>query len=87
MKALITQFSTPSGFPSHINAQIPGAIHEGCELGYALSVSFGAVMDYPDLIVTCMSVTVRPSPDQQQLSGTATNSLIPKSLAVWTSGS
>jgi xylulose-5-phosphate/fructose-6-phosphate phosphoketolase len=54
MKALITQFSTPSGFPSHINAQVPGSIHEGGELGYALSVSFGAVMDYPDLIVTCV---------------------------------
>ena len=26
----------------------------GGELGYALSVSFGAVMDNPDLIVTCI---------------------------------
>lgn len=40
--------------PSHINAETPGAIHEGGELGYALSVSFGAVMDNPDLIVTCV---------------------------------
>jgi phosphoketolase len=24
------------------------------ELGYALSVSFGAVMDNPDLVVTCV---------------------------------
>ena len=39
---------------SHINAETPGAIHEGGELGYALSVSFGAVMDKPDLIVTCI---------------------------------
>lgn len=39
---------------SHINAETPGAIHEGGELGYALSVSFGAVMDKPDLIVTCV---------------------------------
>ena len=36
---------------SHINAQTPGSIHEGGELGYALGVSFGAVMDNPDLIV------------------------------------
>jgi xylulose-5-phosphate/fructose-6-phosphate phosphoketolase len=51
---LITKFSTPTGFPSHINAETPGAIHEGGELGYALSVSFGAVMDKPDLIVACV---------------------------------
>lgn len=40
--------------PSHINAETPGAIHEGGELGYALAVSFGAVMDNPDLVVTCI---------------------------------
>jgi xylulose-5-phosphate/fructose-6-phosphate phosphoketolase len=51
---LISGFSTTGGFPSHINAETPGAIHEGGELGYALSVSFGAVMDKPDLIVTCI---------------------------------
>ncbi|WEW55230.1 phosphoketolase [Emydomyces testavorans] len=52
---LITTFSTTGGFPSsHINAETPGAIHEGGELGYALAVSFGAVMDKPDLIVTCI---------------------------------
>ena len=51
---LITKFSTPSGFPSHINAETPGAIHEGGELGYALSVAFGAVMDKPDLVVCCV---------------------------------
>ncbi|OJD34820.1 d-xylulose 5-phosphate d-fructose 6-phosphate [Diplodia corticola] len=51
---LITRFSTPGGPPSHINAETPGAIHEGGELGYALGVSFGAVMDKPDLIVPCI---------------------------------
>ncbi|KAG6832793.1 hypothetical protein H0H92_009411 [Tricholoma furcatifolium] len=54
LKNLISRFSVPGGFPSHINAQTPGAIHEGGELGYALSVSFGAVMDNPDLIVACV---------------------------------
>lgn len=39
---------------SHINAETPGSIHEGGELGYALAVSFGAVMDNPSLIVTCV---------------------------------
>lgn len=38
----------------HINAETPGSIHEGGELGYALSVSFGAVMDKPDLVVACV---------------------------------
>ncbi len=39
---------------SHINAETPGSIHEGGELGYALSVSYGAVMDNPDLLVVCI---------------------------------
>lgn len=51
---LVTGFSTPNGFPSHINSETPGAIHEGGELGYALAVSFGAIMDKPDLIVACV---------------------------------
>lgn len=47
----IRKFSWPeSGRPSHINAATPGSIHEGGELGYALSVAFGSVMDKPDLI-------------------------------------
>ncbi|KAL6864249.1 D-xylulose 5-phosphate/D-fructose 6-phosphate phosphoketolase [Trichoderma novae-zelandiae] len=54
LQNLITGFSTPGGFPSHINPETPGCIHEGGELGYALSVSFGAVMDNPDLVVTCV---------------------------------
>ncbi|EMD34065.1 hypothetical protein CERSUDRAFT_117575 [Gelatoporia subvermispora B] len=51
---LISGFSAPGGFPSHINAETPGSIHEGGELGYALGVSFGAVMDKPDLICVCV---------------------------------
>ena len=54
LERLISKFSTPSGFPSHINAETPGSIHEGGELGYALSVAFGAVMDKPDLVVACV---------------------------------
>ncbi len=53
LHTLVSDFSTTGGFPSHINAETPGAIHEGGELGYALSVSFGVVMDKPDLIVAC----------------------------------
>jgi len=51
---LIHGFSWPGGFPSHVNSELPGCIHEGGELGYALAVSFGAVMDNPNLIVTCV---------------------------------
>jgi xylulose-5-phosphate/fructose-6-phosphate phosphoketolase len=54
LNKFISGFSTPTGFPSHINAATPGAIHEGGELGYALSVAFGAVMDRPNLIVPCV---------------------------------
>ena len=44
----------PADNTSHINSETPGSIHEGGELGYALAVSFGAVMDNPDLIVACV---------------------------------
>jgi xylulose-5-phosphate/fructose-6-phosphate phosphoketolase len=46
--------ATLTASKSHINSETPGAIHEGGELGYALSVSFGAVMDNPNLIVACV---------------------------------
>ena len=51
---LITKFSTPSGFPSHVSAETPGSIHEGGELGYALAVAFGSVMDKPDRVTCCI---------------------------------
>ncbi|KAK9458686.1 XFP N-terminal domain-containing protein [Lipomyces oligophaga] len=51
LEKLIKSFSWPGGFPSHINAEVPGSIHEGGELGYSLAVAYGAVMDKPDLIV------------------------------------
>lgn len=51
---LIRGFSWPGGFPSHLYPGVPGTIHEGGELGYALATAFGAVMDNPDLIVACI---------------------------------
>jgi xylulose-5-phosphate/fructose-6-phosphate phosphoketolase len=54
MKRLFTQFSFPGGIPSHVAAETPGSIHEGGELGYALSHAFGAVFDNPDLIAACV---------------------------------
>jgi xylulose-5-phosphate/fructose-6-phosphate phosphoketolase len=51
---LFVQFSFPGGIPSHASPECPGSIHEGGELGYSLSHSFGAVLDNPDLIVACV---------------------------------
>ena len=49
LRKLFIQFSFPGGIPSHASAECPGSIHEGGELGYSLSHSFGAVFDNPDL--------------------------------------
>lgn len=54
LKKLFKQFSFPGGIPSHASPETPGSIHEGGELGYSLSHSFGAVLDNPDLIVACV---------------------------------
>jgi len=54
LKKLFKQFSFPGGIPSHVSPECPGSIHEGGELGYSLSHSFGAVMDNPNLIVACV---------------------------------
>jgi xylulose-5-phosphate/fructose-6-phosphate phosphoketolase len=51
---LFKQFSFPGGIPSHTAAEVPGSIHEGGELGYAISHAFGAAFDNPDLIVACI---------------------------------
>jgi xylulose-5-phosphate/fructose-6-phosphate phosphoketolase len=54
MKRLFTQFSFPGGIPSHVAPETPGSIHEGGELGYAVSHAYGAAYDNPDLIVACV---------------------------------
>jgi xylulose-5-phosphate/fructose-6-phosphate phosphoketolase len=51
MRQLFRQFSTPGGVPSHVSVSTPGSIHEGGELGYALSHAFGAAFDNPYMIV------------------------------------
>ena len=50
MKRLFKQFSFPGGIPSHVAPETPGSIHEGGELGYAISHAYGAVFDNPELI-------------------------------------
>ncbi|MGH8176569.1 MAG: phosphoketolase family protein [Steroidobacter sp.] len=54
MRELFKQFSFPGGIPSHVAPETPGSIHEGGELGYALSHAYGAAFDNPDLIVACV---------------------------------
>ncbi|MDQ2875763.1 MAG: phosphoketolase family protein, partial [Actinomycetota bacterium] len=54
LRKLFTQFSFPGGISSHVAPTTPGSIHEGGELGYSLSHSFGAVFDNPGLIVACV---------------------------------
>lgn len=54
IQKLFRQFSFPGGIPSHVAPETPGSIHEGGELGYALSHAYGAVFDNPDLIAACV---------------------------------
>jgi len=54
MRRLFKQFSFPGGIPSHAAPETPGSIHEGGELGYAVSHAFGAAFDNPGLLVACV---------------------------------
>ena len=51
LQKFFRQFSYPGGIPSHFAPETPGSIHEGGELGYALSHAFGAVFNNPSLFV------------------------------------
>ena len=51
---LCKQFSYPGGVSSHVAPNVPGSINEGGELGYSLAHAFGAVLDNPGLIVSCV---------------------------------
>ena len=54
MKKLFKQFSFPGGIPSHAAPETPGSIHEGGELGYAVSHAYGAAFDNPGLVIACV---------------------------------
>lgn len=54
MRKFFKQFSFPGGIGSHATPETPGSIHEGGELGYSISHSFGAVFDHPELITITM---------------------------------
>lgn len=54
LKKLFKQFSFPGGVSSHVSPETPGSINEGGELGYSLAHAYGAILDNPDLIVSCI---------------------------------
>jgi len=54
LRRLFRQFSFPGGIPSHVAPETPGSIHEGGELGYALSHAYGAAFDNPELLVAAV---------------------------------
>jgi xylulose-5-phosphate/fructose-6-phosphate phosphoketolase len=54
LRELFRQFSFPGGIPSHVAPETPGSIHEGGELGYALTHAYGAAFDNPELLVACV---------------------------------
>jgi xylulose-5-phosphate/fructose-6-phosphate phosphoketolase len=54
LRGFFKQFSFPGRIGSHVTPETPGSIHEGGELGYSISHAFGAVLDNPDLIATCV---------------------------------
>ena len=54
VRRLFRQFSFPGGIPSHAAPETPGSIHEGGELGYALSHAYGAAFDNPHLLVAAV---------------------------------
>ncbi|MFJ3582250.1 phosphoketolase [Streptomyces sp. NPDC090127] len=51
---LARRYCAPDGFPSHLSPSVPGTIHEGGELGYALATAFGAALDAPERLVACI---------------------------------
>ncbi|MEI9935793.1 MAG: phosphoketolase family protein [Pseudomonadota bacterium] len=54
MQRFFKQFSFPGHIGSHVTPETPGSIHEGGELGYSLSHSYGMAYDNPDVIVACV---------------------------------
>jgi len=54
LRKLCKQFSFPGGISSHVAPETPGSINEGGELGYSLAHAYGAILDNPTLIATCV---------------------------------
>ncbi|MEV7831644.1 phosphoketolase family protein [Streptomyces subrutilus] len=54
LRELSRRYCAPDGFPSHLSPAVPGTLHEGGELGYALATAFGAALDAPGRVVACI---------------------------------
>ena len=54
LRKFFKQFSFPGNIGSHMTPETPGSIHEGGELGYALSHAYGAAFDNPGLVAACV---------------------------------
>ncbi|MFE5941537.1 phosphoketolase family protein [Streptomyces sp. NPDC056480] len=54
LRELARRYCAPDGYPSHLSPSVPGTLHEGGELGYALATAVGAALDAPDRIVACV---------------------------------
>ena len=73
MKRCSSSSASPAAF-SHVAPETPGSIHEGGELGYALSHAYGAAFDNPDLIVACVVGDGEAETGRLPPAGTATSS-------------
>jgi xylulose-5-phosphate/fructose-6-phosphate phosphoketolase len=82
MRCLFRQFSFPGGIPSHAAPETPGSIHEGGELGYSLSHSYGAAFDNPNLLVACV-IGDGEAETGPLATGTATRSPTPRCPRAW----
>lgn len=54
MREMFRQSCYHGMFTQHASPQIPGALHEGADLGYSLAHAYGAALDNPELIVACV---------------------------------
>ncbi len=73
LRKLFRQFSFPGGIPSHAAPETPGSIHEGGELGYALSMPMARPSTIPILWSPASSVTARPKPGRSPPHGIPTS--------------
>jgi len=61
LENLVAGLPTPSGFPSRINAEVPGSIRGGGESRYALAVVFGPVSRSARMNIVLLAPTRMPT--------------------------
>jgi xylulose-5-phosphate/fructose-6-phosphate phosphoketolase len=83
LRELFRQFSFPGGIPSHAAPETPGSVHEGGELGYALSHAYGAPSTIPVSWSRASSAMGRPRPGHSRRAGTRTSSRTLRTMAAF----